>query len=258
MREKDIANPQNHPQNITKYQSPWRTKMSYMLHITNSIAHWLSSSCFRDLIHQTKFPSPSASFFGFNLSINEGFLCSVEEIPLWLPVRCGSTSCWRWPVRVLPALLLTVAPVELEWEKVSAMGVEEELRVGKVGICVVEGDGRGDLPSAVSCSTRARKSCSGPCGTVVVVVVVSCDAVACACCRGVAGLGAAIEGIGTLFTAGERTSIGLELGHAHGRESGGGVVLGSIVVNFVDRYRGVYDVWLDGLLVDNGLANNQY
>jgi len=31
------------------------------------------------------------------------------------------------------------------------------------------------------------------------------------------------------------------------------VVLGSVVVDLVDRYRGVHDVWLDGLLVDDRL-----
>jgi len=117
--------------------------------------------------------------------------------------------------------------------------------------------------STVTCGTRACETCctacnTGTCGAVqavaaVVVVVVGFDAVAGALCRGVTWLRAAVEGIGTLFTAGKGTALALEFGHAHGWESSGGVVLGSVVVDLVDWHGGVHDVWLDSLLVDDGL-----
>lgn len=90
------------------------------------------------------------------------------------------------------------------------------------------------------------------------MVVVGLDAVASALCRGVTWLRAALEGIGALFTTGERTALALELGHAHGWESSGGVVLGSVVVDLVNGDSGVHDVWLDGLLVDDRLGDSQY
>lgn len=64
---------------------------------------------------------------------------------------------------------------------------------------------------------------------------------------------ATFKGIGALLTASERTSLLLEVAHAHGWKSGGRVMLGSVVVNFVDWHCSVHDMWLYSLLVDNGL-----
>lgn len=62
-----------------------------------------------------------------------------------------------------------------------------------------------------------------------------------------------LKSIVALFAATENTALALEVGHADSWESGGGVVLSSVVVNFVNRHSGVYDVRLNGLLVDNRL-----
>lgn len=77
-----------------------------------------------------------------------------------------------------------------------------------------------------------------------VVVAVDVDA---------AGGGAAVELVGALAAAGEGAAGLLELVHAHCWEGGGGMVLGGVVVDFVDGDGGVDDVGLDGLLVDDGL-----
>jgi len=57
----------------------------------------------------------------------------------------------------------------------------------------------------------------------------------------------------TLLTTAEHTSLGLELVHGHGRQSSGLVVGGCVVVNLVDGDSGVDNIWLDNLLVDDGL-----
>ena len=57
----------------------------------------------------------------------------------------------------------------------------------------------------------------------------------------------------TLLAAGETTTLLLEVGHADGRESGGGVVLGLILVDLVDGNGGVDNRRLDGLLLDDWL-----
>jgi len=56
-----------------------------------------------------------------------------------------------------------------------------------------------------------------------------------------------------LLTAAENTSLRLEFTHGHGRQSSGLVVGGCVVVNLVDGDSGVDNIWLDDLLVDNGL-----
>jgi hypothetical protein len=60
-------------------------------------------------------------------------------------------------------------------------------------------------------------------------------------------LGLANETVLALLTAGEGAALGLELGHGDGGKGGGGVVLGSVVVDLVDGDGGVGDVRLDGL-----------
>lgn len=60
----------------------------------------------------------------------------------------------------------------------------------------------------------------------------------------------ALEGIGALLTACEGTARLLEVGHGNGRESGGGVVLGFVVVYLMHGNSRVYDVGLDSLLLD--------
>jgi hypothetical protein len=66
-------------------------------------------------------------------------------------------------------------------------------------------------------------------------------------------LGDALELVITLLAAAEDTTLGLELVHGHGWQSGALVVCSSVVVNLVDGDGGVDDVGLDDLLVDNGL-----
>lgn len=65
--------------------------------------------------------------------------------------------------------------------------------------------------------------------------------------------GLTLEAIVTLLAASQDTTLLLKVGHGDGRESRGGVVLSSVVVNLVDRDGGVDNVRLDGLLVDDGL-----
>jgi len=57
----------------------------------------------------------------------------------------------------------------------------------------------------------------------------------------------------TLLAAAKHTSLGLELVHGHGRQSSGLVVGGCIVMNLVYGDSGVDNIWLDNLLVDDGL-----
>jgi hypothetical protein len=47
--------------------------------------------------------------------------------------------------------------------------------------------------------------------------------------------------------------LGFEFGHGDGWEGGGGVVLGFVVVDFVDGDGGVDDGGLDGFFLDDGL-----
>lgn len=65
--------------------------------------------------------------------------------------------------------------------------------------------------------------------------------------------GLTLEAVVTLLAASQDTTLLLEVGHGDGRKSRGAVVLGSVVVDLVDRDGGVDNVRLDGLLVDNGL-----
>lgn len=62
-----------------------------------------------------------------------------------------------------------------------------------------------------------------------------------------------LKPIVTLFTAGQAPALLLEVCHADSGQSRCGVVLGFIVVDFVDGDGGVDDGWLDGLLVDDWL-----
>lgn len=67
------------------------------------------------------------------------------------------------------------------------------------------------------------------------------------------GLGLADKAVLALLAADEGAALCLELCHGHCGESRGGVVLSGVVVDLVDRNRGVGDVRLDGLLLDHGL-----
>lgn len=62
-----------------------------------------------------------------------------------------------------------------------------------------------------------------------------------------------LETIVTFLTASQATSLLLEVGHAHGWESGGGVVLRLVLVNLVDGHGGVDNRWLDRLFLDDWL-----
>lgn len=62
-----------------------------------------------------------------------------------------------------------------------------------------------------------------------------------------------VKSIVTLLTTGQGTAGSLELVHTDGGESGSAVVLGGVLVDLVHWDSSVHDVWLDGLLVDNGL-----
>ena len=66
-------------------------------------------------------------------------------------------------------------------------------------------------------------------------------------------LGHTLELIVALLTAAESSSLGLELIHSHGRQSGSLMVSSLVVVNLVDRDGGVHYAGLDGLLLNNGL-----
>jgi hypothetical protein len=61
------------------------------------------------------------------------------------------------------------------------------------------------------------------------------------------------ESISALFAAREVSALSLELVHGDGRERASGVVLGLVLVHFVDGNGRVDDRWLDCLLLDNGL-----
>lgn len=63
----------------------------------------------------------------------------------------------------------------------------------------------------------------------------------------------ASESIRALASATKGTALALELVHADGGKGRGAVVLGGIVVDFVDGDRAVNDVGFDGLLVDDRL-----
>jgi len=62
-----------------------------------------------------------------------------------------------------------------------------------------------------------------------------------------------LKAIVTLFTAGQTSSLFLEVCHADSGQSRCGVVLGFIVVDFVNGDGGVDNRWLNSLLVDNWL-----
>ena len=63
-------------------------------------------------------------------------------------------------------------------------------------------------------------------------------------------LGLAFEAVVALAAAAENAALFLELGHSHGWELRGLVVLSGVVVNLVDRDSGVDHAGLDGFLVD--------
>jgi hypothetical protein len=63
----------------------------------------------------------------------------------------------------------------------------------------------------------------------------------------------ASERIGALLTTLERSSLCSELVHGDRWKRGSGVVLGLILVDFVDWNGGVHDGWLDSLLLDDWL-----
>jgi len=63
----------------------------------------------------------------------------------------------------------------------------------------------------------------------------------------------ALEGVGPLLAPREGAVLVLELVHGDGGQGGGGVVLGFVVVHFVDGVGGVHDCGLDRLLLDDGL-----
>jgi len=63
----------------------------------------------------------------------------------------------------------------------------------------------------------------------------------------------ALESIIEFLSTGQRTTLFLEICHVNSWEGGGRMMLSSIVVDFVDGNRGVYDVRLDCLFVNNGL-----
>jgi hypothetical protein len=69
----------------------------------------------------------------------------------------------------------------------------------------------------------------------------------------VKALGTAVEVVTALLATAQSATLSLELVNADGRESGGAVVLGSLVVNLVDGHGGVHNLGLDHLLVENGL-----
>jgi len=66
-------------------------------------------------------------------------------------------------------------------------------------------------------------------------------------------LGHALELVVTLLTAGQGSTLVLEVAHAHGGQSGGLVVGGTVVVNLVDGDGGVDYIGLDSLLLDDRL-----
>lgn len=66
-------------------------------------------------------------------------------------------------------------------------------------------------------------------------------------------LGDTLELIVTLLTAGKSSTLGLELIHSHGRQSGSLVVGGLVMVDLMDRDGGVHYAGLDSLLLNNGL-----
>lgn len=80
-------------------------------------------------------------------------------------------------------------------------------------------------------------------------------------CRGVSGvsslrvdaLRASLELASALVVPAEHTALLLELVDADRGQVGGAVVLGGVVVDFVDGDGGVYNLRLDDFLLDDGL-----
>lgn len=71
-------------------------------------------------------------------------------------------------------------------------------------------------------------------------------------------LGHTLKLVVALLTTTENTTLGLELIHGHGGQSGCLVVSGSVVMNLVDGNSGVDNIGLDRLLLDdwlNGLVD---
>lgn len=66
-------------------------------------------------------------------------------------------------------------------------------------------------------------------------------------------LGDTLKLVVALLTAGQGSTLGLELLHGHGRQSSGLMVSGLVVVYLVNRNSGVNNGGLDGLLLDYGL-----
>lgn len=115
------------------------------------------------------------------------------------------------------------------------------------------GKTRADSTSAGKASTSSCNASTGVVASVVSGDASAGDASASDTSAGGAAQGTAnrawlaLEAVIALLAAGEDTTLLLEVGHADSWESGGGVVLGSVVVNLMDGDGGVDDSWLDDL-----------
>jgi hypothetical protein len=101
---------------------------------------------------------------------------------------------------------------------------------------------------------------AGSARDVVVVVVTRAptDSTEATSCASTDVLGDTLEGIVALLPTSESSTLSLEFLHGHGRKSRGAVVGGLVVVDFVNRNGGVYNVGLDSLLLNDrldGLVN---
>jgi len=61
------------------------------------------------------------------------------------------------------------------------------------------------------------------------------------------------ESVAALLTTSEGSTLSLELVHGHSREGGSSVMLGLVLVDFMDGDGGVNDGWLNSLLLDDRL-----
>lgn len=109
--------------------------------------------------------------------------------------------------------------------------------------------------SVTSGSTGGLRGASGAASVVSVVAEterLAGDLVVAAVIA-VKALGTALEVVPALLAAAQSTALGLELVDADGRESGGTVVLSSVVMDLMDGDGGVHNLRLDHLLVEDGL-----
>jgi len=149
------------------------------------------------------------------------------------------------------ASLAVAVSVDLGVELVEERGLGLVVRVSAVRVVA------GAVVASADSSAGGRASEAGTSGAGVVTAgdVVTGDVRISLVSESLLANGAGLAGetVGALLAAAENTALALELLAGDGREDGGGVVLGSVVVLLVDGDGGVHDMRLNGSAVDNRL-----